>query len=80
MLSIDGSSDSLTVLLYSISMCSFLDFFSSSSEDAKPLNTGGENSSDCETGRIADGILGEKIFSRFFFPIPFVFTNKNSSQ
>ena len=32
--------------------------FSSPSEDTKPWNTGGGNSSECRIGRIADGILG----------------------
>ena len=49
---------------------------SSSSEVRKPLNTGRGNSSECKTGRIADGILGQEKFCRFFFPIPFVFTKQ----
>ncbi|CAK8682602.1 unnamed protein product [Clavelina lepadiformis] len=51
--------DSVSVHLYSISITSSLsDSVSSSSENVKPLNTGGGNLSECGTGRIADGMPG----------------------
>ena len=64
------SDDSLSQPSSSLVSCPM----SLSSNEGKPFKTGIGTSSECGTGRIAEGMFGYVILCRFFFQTPVVFT------